>query len=91
MQRYYIDEQYTVERSGKEVTLSKILATSADRKIERIKTIHAAISTSRDELDKALNKEEAGRYLADVIQKLNNLRVTPSVPLIPPGTMSKIN
>ena len=91
LQRYYIDEQYTVERSGKEVTLSKILATSADRKIERIKTIHAAISTSRDELDKALNKEEAGRYLADVIQKLNNLRVTPSVPLIPPGTMSKIN
>ena len=42
-------------------------------------------------MDKALNKEEAGRYLADVIQKLNNLRVTPSVPLIPPGTMSKIN
>ena len=46
LQRYYIDEQYTVERSGNEVTLSKILATSADRKIERIKTIHAAISTS---------------------------------------------
>ena len=87
----YIDEPYAVERSGKEVTLSKILATSADRKIERIKSIHAAVSTSRDELNKALSKEEAGRYLAGVIQTLNELRVIPSVPLIPPSAMNKIN
>ena len=91
MQKYYIDEPHTVERSGKEVALSKILATSADRKIERIKSIHAAVSTSRDELNKALSKEEAGRYLTGVIQTLNELRVIPSVPLISPSTMNKMN
>ena len=91
LQKYYIDEPHTVERSGKEVALSKILATSADRKIERIKSIHAAVSTSRDELNKALSKEEAGRYLTGVIQTLNELRVIPSVPLISPSTMNKMN
>ena len=42
-------------------------------------------------MNKALSKEEAGRYLTDVIQTLNKLRVIPSVPLILPSTMNKMN
>ena len=42
-------------------------------------------------MNKSLSKEEAGRYLTGVIQTLNELRVIPSVPLIPPSTMNKID
>ena len=92
MQCYYIDKPYAVDRSEKEVPLQRILATSIDRnKKERTKVIDRSTSLSKNDLDKAMDKEEAAKQLLAVINALNQLPNSTAVPLIPPTIMNKIN
>ena len=58
---YYIDTPCRVDCSGKDVPLTKILATSPDRQIQLEKSFHKSTLVSEDELDKAMNKDELGK------------------------------
>ncbi|KAL7540626.1 hypothetical protein ACHAXR_010257 [Thalassiosira sp. AJA248-18] len=71
MQRYYIDFPFSVGRSEKEVSLAKIMASSIDRKQESKKTIDREISTSKDDLKAAFNKNEVGKKLQLLANELN--------------------
>ena len=67
MKTYYIDTPFRVDRSEKDVQLTRILATSLDRRLELEKSIYKATSVSEDELDKAVNKDELRKELDSVI------------------------
>ena len=71
MQKNNIDQPFRVERSEKDVPLTKILATTIDRKNERTKMIHKVSSVDKTELNNAMNKDEVGKELLDIVEKLN--------------------
>lgn len=73
VQHNYIDDPYKVQRSEKDgVSLTKILATSLDRKFELKKSIDRVISVSKKGLDKAMSKDEVGEELSLVVDQLNS-------------------
>ncbi|KAL9178464.1 hypothetical protein ACHAXT_003794 [Thalassiosira profunda] len=74
-QKYYIDKPFAVERSEKDVPLTKILATSVDRNEEKKKAIDRAVSVNTDELNKAMNKEEVAEELDALGNELYSLDV----------------
>ena len=56
-QHNYIDNPFKIERSEKDVPLTKILATSKDRKLELKKQLDKVVSLVADDIDNAMNKE----------------------------------
>ena len=90
MQLYYIDDAFRVDRSEKEVPLTKLLASSVDRKKELKRMIDREVSLSANELDDALDKEEAGLKLKTVVDLLNETRSDVEDPhIVKIGQMSK--
>ena len=71
LQFKYINRLYKTNRSEKDVLLTKILSTSLGRKFELKKTMDRAISLNKEDVDKTMNKDEAGEELLKVIDKLN--------------------
>ena len=91
LQLNYIDSPFKIDRSGKDVSLTKILATTLDRKCELKKMMDRVVSLSEEDLDRAMNKEEAGEELAVVLDALN-FELSPPLPkLIPIPTLSQLN
>lgn len=88
-QRYYVDNPFSVDRSEDEVSLTKILATHADREVEWQKFINRSISTSHSELEKAMIVSELREALANEISSLN-FDTDLVVPEIPPPMMKKL-
>ena len=79
---YYVANPYSVERSEKDVPLTKILATASDQKNEQMKIINRAVSLSANELDKAMVLEEVGEELLKTVQLLNETyNVSPQIPV----------
>ena len=66
-----IDMPYKVNRSEKNVSLTRILVILEDRKAALKKAIDAAMSITEDELSKAIDKTRAGHELQNLIDKLN--------------------
>ncbi|KAL7523896.1 hypothetical protein ACHAWF_001595 [Thalassiosira exigua] len=87
----YIDNPFKVDRSEAEVPLTRILATSLDRKAELKKQIDKVTSVSAEDLDDALNRDETGEQLLYVIDQLNFHMNPPIRTLIPSLSLSKMN
>ena len=79
-QKYYIDTPFRVDWSEKEISMTRILASSVDRKAELNKSIIQATSVIEEELDKTLTKREAYKQLNRTIDELNLLTRTMIIP-----------
>lgn len=86
---YNVEHPFKVDRSEKDISLKKILATTVDRKLELQKTINRAISLVEDDLNKSMNSAEVGEEIEKVIDVLNFKIQIPK--LIPMPTLSKMN
>ena len=91
VQKNDIDDPYKVECSEKDVSLTKILATSLDRKNELKRMIDRAISLDKTDLDKAMNKDESWEELLEVIDLLNSDVCPLSEKYISQPSKSKMN
>ena len=89
MQKNNIDQPYKVERSEKDVPLTKILATTLDMKNELATMIHKVSSVDGTDLNNAMNKDEVGKELLDIVEKLNfEVQV---IQMVPSPKLSKLN
>ena len=74
MQTYYIDDPFCVDRSEKKVPLTKILASSMDRKQELRISIDTVVSLVANDLDKVMDTHKAGEHLRFAVEKLNEMQ-----------------
>ena len=87
----YIDNQFKIDRSEKDIALTKILATSKDRKLELKRTIDNATSLVEEDIDKSMNKDKVGEKLLEVNDYLNFDSSTIVRLLIADPKLNKIN
>ncbi|KAL7545247.1 hypothetical protein ACHAWF_013562 [Thalassiosira exigua] len=89
LQIYYIDDPFRVERSEKEAPLTKLLASTVDRKKELKRTIDREVSVFAADLDDAMNKTEVGEKLQEVVGLLNEIVADDEPYAVKTGQMSK--
>lgn len=66
----YIDDPFRQDRTEKDVALTRILATTLDRKKELQRFVHRETSVDYCELDKSLDKEKLGEHIQSTIDWL---------------------